>query len=158
MLSREQYSALKSDIDADFDATTRIAREKRDASMAALDGLWMSHGDPNDSPNTGDTATWTPRADNGSAPTLTITKSDSIETGSSLVNAVRDAVAKLTDPFTREQVMEWLTRHRPEINPGTRRVSVATALSRMVDDEIEVSEPGAGRRPSKYRKRSTEAA
>ena len=147
MLTRQQYEEFRADIETDFESATRSAREKRDAAFAALNDFWKAHGTPNVLPN--------PGVDDKSpdAPAIAVT-SDSLEIGSTLAHAVREGVKQLNDPFTRQQVMDWLIARRPELTPKDRAISVATAISRMVGKEIEVDTQGAGRRPAKYKKRS----
>ena len=149
MLDAKIYARLREDIHAAFSKATETATRQRDAELSALEVLWKAHGNPtivnNASPN-------------GMANTVSdgpVQESDSLQLGGSLASAVRDAVDALPVPFTRQNIVDWLITNRRELRPAGRKVSIATALSRMVGKHVVVIEQSAGRRPSLYGRNGT---
>lgn len=70
-----------------------------------------------------------------------------------VLELVRAVLPNLSDKFTQRLVTDAIRQRNPDLG-DIKRASVSSALRRLAGDgEIVVVEPGAGKRPSTYRRR-----
>lgn len=72
-------------------------------------------------------------------------------TSITLMQAVKNAVATMKGGFTKQQVLDWINQHHPDLNADARRDSVFTLVTRLKDElNLTVVREGTGKEPFVY--------
>jgi hypothetical protein len=68
--------------------------------------------------------------------------------------AVREALNSIDGNFKRQEVIDWIIEHHPEVHASEKRSSIFAMLSKL-GDEIETVTKAKGAEPATYRKKAT---